>query len=359
MKSPYPSPSTALARPQRHPIMAKDDPPPQQAPASPKLDLSFLNGKSAMTYALHGLSDQRPRMGSEDSWTPEASSTVSEDDHASALKPEGTGAHTDKSRSTTAVSSDGGSIDVAYAGAFEKNNARRKSVQVVIEKSGKKGRYILTADDPEFREIIKSGIEREAEKLSGKSRNRIRDLVFTRQFTTFDRQNPRGSQSPFHGFFTLFWLAMALSVVKIAAQNYKSFGSVFGRAEILHLMVDRDLVVMLATDGLMCLSTVLCLYLQKVIAKEYLNWDRSGWIIQSLWEIFFTVTVIWVSFYREWSWTHTVFIVMHDFVLLMKQHSYAFYNGYCKLFHHGTSPYPTDFNQCLAYRAVENSCNKS
>lgn len=31
---------------------------------------------------------------------------------------------------------------------------------------------------------------------------------------------------------------------------------------------------------------------------------------------------------RDWPWTHTVFFVLHGIVMLMKQHSYAFSNGY-------------------------------
>lgn len=31
---------------------------------------------------------------------------------------------------------------------------------------------------------------------------------------------------------------------------------------------------------------------------------------------------------RDWPWTHTVFFVLHGIAMLMKQHSYAFYNGY-------------------------------
>jgi hypothetical protein len=139
-------------------------------------------------------------------------------------------------------------------------------------------------------------------------------------------------ESPFHGFFTLFWISMALLLTRIAAGNYRTQGSVFGEAEILHLMVDRDLFVMLTTDVSMCVATSFGFFLHKAIAKDYLTWNGSGWIIQSLWQTFFTVTVIWVTFWRDWPWTHTVFIVLHVFVLLMKQHAYSFYNGYCKLF---------------------------
>lgn len=38
--------------------------------------------------------------------------------------------------------------------------------------------------------------------------------------------------------------------------------------------------------------------------------------------------VIGLTIARDWPWTHTVFFVLHGLVLLMKQHSYAFYNGH-------------------------------
>jgi len=209
---------------------------------------------------------------------------------------------------------------------------RRKSIQVTIEQTkgrGKERRFTVRADDPEFRAILQSCIEREAAILSGKSSRQFRDLVFTRQFTTFDRQNPRSAQSPFYGFFVLFWLAMFLLLCKIAAQNYRNTGSVLGTAEILHLMIDRDLLLLGITDGALASMTGFSYLLQKAIVKGYFSWSTVGWIIQSLWEVFYTASFIGFTFYRNWPWTHTVFVVLHTFTLLMKQHSYAFYNGYC------------------------------
>lgn len=206
---------------------------------------------------------------------------------------------------------------------------RRKSIQVVVEEKGKESKYIVTTDDPDFREVMRAGMRREADRRSGDlKKSHPADLVFKRQYTAFDRQNPV-SQSPFHGFFTLFWISMFLLLGRIAAGNYKTQGSIFGDAEILHLMVDRDLFVMLTTDVSMCAATSFGFFLHKAIEHDYLTWNGSGWIIQSLWQTFFTLTVIWVTFWREWPWTHTVFIVLHVFVLLMKQHAYSFYNGYC------------------------------
>ena len=79
---------------------------------------------------------------------------------------------------------------------------------------------------------------RESKKT--KRRGKFSDLVFTQQFSAFDRQNESAANSPFHGFFTLFWLAVAIFVVKIAAENWKKTGSVLGTNEIMKLMFRRD-----------------------------------------------------------------------------------------------------------------------
>ncbi|EUC51351.1 hypothetical protein COCMIDRAFT_79731 [Bipolaris oryzae ATCC 44560] len=279
-----------------------------------------------MSHALRGLST-RPPINREDSWNPNTSSRALDVDGVLRSKKQNEEDHgiESRSRSTTAIPSDDSGSETHVE---ERQRNRRKSIEVVLEKSGKKGEYKFTAKDPEFQEVLQTGLRREAEKLNRKNKGRPRDLIFTQQFTTFDRQNVTASQSPFRGFFTLFWLAMAILLIRIAAGNYRTTGSIFGNAEILHLMVDKELFVMLATDLGMCATTVFGFFLQKAIAKDYLTWNGSGWIVQSLWQAFFTFTFIWITFWREWPWTHTVFIVLHVFVLLMKQHAYAFYNGY-------------------------------
>jgi sterol O-acyltransferase len=264
----------------------------------------------------------RPPLSTEDSWAPNASSRLMDVDGASQLKYPQVG--DSRSQSTTAIPSDDSGSDTQPS---KEPGNRRKSIQVVLEQSGKKGEYTFTAKDPVFQEVLQSGLRREAEKLNGRSR-KPRDLVFQQRFTTFDRQNASTAHSPFHGFFTLFWIAMALLLLRIAAGNYRTTGSVFGDAEILHLMVDRDLFVMLTTDVAMCAATSFGFFLHKAISKDYLTWNGSGWFIQSVWQVFYTSTIIWVTFWRDWPWTHTVFIVLHVFVLLMKQHAYTFYNGY-------------------------------
>lgn len=156
-----------------------------------------------------------------------------------------------------------------------------QSSSFMLQETGKDKKFILDVDDPELREILRKALRREAEaKSSTKRRTRFRDLVFTRQFTAFDRQNT--VSSPFRGFYTLFWLATFLMLVKIAASNWRSYGSVFGRNEILTMMFYRDVLVLGLTDGFMCASTVFCLLLQKAILADYLSWNKHGWLIQNV-----------------------------------------------------------------------------
>jgi sterol O-acyltransferase len=208
-------------------------------------------------------------------------------------------------------------------------DSRRRSIQVRLEKTDRKGHYTLTANDPDIRDILRKGMEREKASQDPSKRSRtLRDLVFTRQFTTFDRQNPLSAESPFHGFFTLFWLAMVLMFLKVSASNWREHGSIFGGNEVFKIMFGHDVLILGLTDGVMVFSSILGFLLQKAIVNNYISWNRTGWIIQNIWQTFFLGSVVWWMFHREWPWSHTIFMVLHTMVFLMKQHSYCFYNGH-------------------------------
>lgn len=205
---------------------------------------------------------------------------------------------------------------------------RRRSIQIKLQKTDRKGQYTLTADDPEISDILKKGFEREKREAKDKSRTRFRDLVFTRQFTTFDRQNPATSESPFFGFFTLFWLSMVIIFVQVSMHNWRTYGSILGSNQIMKMMFSHDVLILGLTDGVMCAATVEAFLLSKLVQKGYVNWAKQGWIIQNIWQSVYLATVIWWTWFREWPWTHSIFLFLHCLVFIMKQHSYTFYNGY-------------------------------
>ena len=88
--------------------------------------------------------------------------------------------------------------------------------------------------------------DREADARAGKDGGarrrtaRFRDMVFTRQFSAFDRQNELSASSPFQGFYVLFWIAVALLIVKMAADNWRRTGNPLGTNELLRYMFARD-----------------------------------------------------------------------------------------------------------------------
>ncbi|ETS82205.1 hypothetical protein PFICI_07207 [Pestalotiopsis fici W106-1] len=188
--------------------------------------------------------------------------------------------------------------------------------------------YVIASDDTELRDVLRRGLEREKEKTRPSRKEKLRSMVFTRQFSAFDRQNRNAANSPFQGFYVLFWIAVAFLIIKMGAENWRKTGNVLGTNEIMKYMFRRDVLVLLISDGLMCLLTGFGLFLQKLVLKDWIDWNRTGWIIQNVWQSTFIGAVVGLTLIRDWPWTHTVFFVMHGLVMLMKQHSYAFYNGH-------------------------------
>ena len=64
----------------------------------------------------------------------------------------------------------------------------------------------------------------EEEKKHSVRREKFRDMVFTRQFSAFDRQNQEAANNTFHGFYTLFWIALVFLLVKMGAENWRKTG---------------------------------------------------------------------------------------------------------------------------------------
>lgn len=124
-------------------------------------------------------------------------------------------------------------------------------------------------------------------------------------------------------------LGVAILLIKIMAESYRSTGRIFG-GDIVTIMFRPDhLFDCLLTDALLFFgNTLWCVPLQKAVLKGTFSWDVSGWILQAVWELVFLYLVISYTLYKEWPWIQTVFLVLHGLVILMKMHSYAFYNGY-------------------------------
>lgn len=216
------------------------------------------NRPGALKIALDNAKASQPRDDSPDSTDSKFESYDSQTPHPDTIK-EG---------------SSGGQVEVDIDEQTARRGlARRGSIPIRLERTDKKGRYLLTADDPEIRDILTRGLQRRNEAESRKSStSKLRELVFTRRFTAFDRQNPSNFESPFLGFYVLFWIAMALLLVRIAGQNYRVYGNVLGQNQLLRMMFGREIISMGLTDTAMFGLTSFGLGLQLLIYKGYLTW---------------------------------------------------------------------------------------
>ncbi|RPA99428.1 hypothetical protein L873DRAFT_1827987 [Choiromyces venosus 120613-1] len=207
---------------------------------------------------------------------------------------------------------------------FQEEVKRRASIPVRLEKIRGKEKYRLVIDD-ELRKLLAGG-----GVVGGKKRKKkFSDLVFTKRFTAFDHRSPEAASSPFRGFYTVFWMSVVILILKLAATSYKEHGRLFG-IDILSIMFNpNNLIDCLLVDAAMFWgSTLWCVPLQKAIAKDRISWGRTGWVLQMVWQALYLGVVVEYTLWKDWPWIQTVFIVLHCLVMLMKQHSYAFYNGH-------------------------------
>lgn len=99
------------------------------------------------------------------------------------------------------------------------------------------GVHIVMDDDKSLQQILQN---RARDPTPQRRKRKFSDMVFTRQFSAFDRQNLSSVNSPFHGFYVLFWLAVGLFMLKISAINWKTYGSILGTSDIMKTMFSRD-----------------------------------------------------------------------------------------------------------------------
>lgn len=132
----------------------------------------------------------------------------------------------------------------------------------------------------------------------------------------------------FSGLYVLFWLTVALTCAKVCTNYYLEHDGNLWESEILKFMTS-DLITVALVDLVMYLNTYFVLFIHWLCKKNVIKWDNTGFILVSIYELVF------VSFYMfltenilKLHWVAKIFLFLHSLVLLMKMHSFAFYNGY-------------------------------
>ncbi|KAF2969364.1 hypothetical protein GQX73_g4235 [Xylaria multiplex] len=130
-------------------------------------------------------------------------------------------------------------------------------------------------------------------------------IEFASRVSHFD---PNSDYRDFHGFFNLFWIGLAIMGITTMLRNYKDTGYPL-RVQIWGLFTIKPWHLAIA-ELLMVGSTAVSLPLHRLFrqSRGSLTWNKGGMAVQSIYQV--------------------VFFVLHSMVLLMKMHSYAFYNGH-------------------------------
>ncbi|KAK0735429.1 MBOAT, membrane-bound O-acyltransferase family-domain-containing protein [Apiosordaria backusii] len=152
-------------------------------------------------------------------------------------------------------------------------------------------------------------------------------IEFASRVSHFD---PNSDYRDFHGFFNLFWIGLAIMAITTMLRNIKDTGYPM-RVQIWGLFT-VNLWHLAVADFLMVASTAVALPLQNIFrdapAKSALTWAKGGTAIMSVYQVLWLAFWIAVPFLLDWTWTAQVFLILHTMVMLMKMHSYAFYNGH-------------------------------
>ncbi|KAF4971033.1 hypothetical protein FSARC_2046 [Fusarium sarcochroum] len=152
-------------------------------------------------------------------------------------------------------------------------------------------------------------------------------IEFASRVSHFD---PESDYRDFHGFFNLFWIGLAIMGITSMLRNLKDTGFPL-RVQIWSLFTVKLWHLAIA-DFLMVATTAVSLPLNRAARNakpgSFLVWNRGGVAIQSIYQAAWLSLWIIVPFHFEWTWTSQVFFLLHTMVLLMKMHSYAFYNGH-------------------------------
>ncbi|KAG7289420.1 hypothetical protein NEMBOFW57_005791 [Staphylotrichum longicolle] len=152
-------------------------------------------------------------------------------------------------------------------------------------------------------------------------------IEFASRVSHFD---PNSDYRDFHGFFNLFWIGLAIMAITTMLRNIKDTGYPL-RVEIWSLFTVKLWHLAIA-DFMMVATTAVSLPLHRIFraasAGGALTWAKGGMAIMSLYQVLWLAFWIAVPFLLDWTWTSQVFLLLHTMVLLMKMHSYVFYNGH-------------------------------
>ncbi|CBQ70133.1 related to acyl-CoA sterol acyltransferase [Sporisorium reilianum SRZ2] len=162
--------------------------------------------------------------------------------------------------------------------------------------------------------------------VAAKAGKRMRAVVsFKPRRSHFDRFNEASSRDQFRGFFTLFWVCLALFVLNTFYTSFATTGKVLSLT--FATLFSRDAWMLALSDGVLIASLFICVPFAKVCRRGWVRYWPTAVVFQHVWQAALLGVVIKWARYREWPWVQSGFFVLHTLAMLMKIHSYMNVNG--------------------------------
>ncbi|KAJ0108062.1 hypothetical protein J7T55_007181 [Diaporthe amygdali] len=172
--------------------------------------------------------------------------------------------------------------------------------------------------------------------------------------------DPNSDYRDFHGFFNLFWVGLFILGITSMLRNLKETGWPF-RVQIWTLFTIKWWHLGLVDFAMVASASLvfpLQLYVRKQKAGSSMAWAKGGMALQSIYQVGWMAFWVAVPFVLEWPWTSQVFLILHTMVILMKMHSYGFYNGHLseteKRLHDLDNPKTASREPAYLYPTAEN-----
>ncbi|CAJ0636605.1 10306_t:CDS:2 [Entrophospora sp. SA101] len=162
----------------------------------------------------------------------------------------------------------------------------------------------------------------EVNRLPTKIAKRVKS--FQPRTSQLDREAIENNDFKPRGVFTFFWIAMSFYLMNTGIQNFQTIGQFVGLS--FYKLFTKDFLVLMISDAFMVGSMFFVVILQKLISIGWIRWRYTGMIIQHVFQTIFLFVPIYWSFFRGWPWVQSGFFLLHTISMLMKLHSYSFYN---------------------------------
>ncbi|KAL7421034.1 Sterol O-acyltransferase 2 (Sterol-ester synthase 2) [Cryptotrichosporon argae] len=150
-------------------------------------------------------------------------------------------------------------------------------------------------------------------------------LSFEPRHSSFDRENKRSQTDEFRGFFTLFWICLALLFVRTSLDSWDAHRTLLSLN--FGYLITRDVAVLAFADLVMVASMLLAVPFVKCLQHRYFSYYWTGVAIQHAFQAAYLGVAIWWGWARQWYWVQSGFLVLHCLASLMKIHSYMAHNG--------------------------------